>query len=322
MQRSHRGLLFGRRILAALLTLVAISAITFLATSIKSPEQVARSALGRNAPVEQVTAFVAAHDLDAPLPERYARWVKNFVQGDWGNSVITERPIQQELAPRLGRTLLLVGAAFLVVAPASIALGGFLAQRGSHRVNVGANSLLMIMHAFPEFVIGVGVILVASVLLGALPPESGTALAFGTPLQQTQAYVLPVLTLVLVALPFLVRLTSASAREGLVAAHTAAARLRGLRRRTVVWDHGIRSAAGPIVHATGLTLIHLLGGTIVVENLFGFPGIGQALVTAVGTGDTVAVQAIAVVTAALFVAVSTLTDLLARTINPRLRGTT
>ncbi|MGH3696944.1 MAG: ABC transporter permease [Pseudonocardiaceae bacterium] len=309
-----------RQLVAALLTVLAMSVVTFLATNIKSPQDVARGALGRHATSEQITAFVAAHDLTAALPVRYTRWLGDFVQGDWGTSVVTDRPIQPELVPRLARTVLLVGLSFLVVVPLSIAMGGYLAQRWGSRRDIAATSGLMVLSALPEFVVGVGAILLFSVLIGVLPPESGTAIAFGTPEAKTAAYLLPALTLVLVAAPFLTRLTRASAREGLTAPHTRAATLRGLPRRIVIWDYGMRSCAVPIVSATGLTLIHLLGSTIVVENLFGFPGLGQALVSAVGTGDTVAVQAIAVLTAALFVAISLLTDLLATLFNPQLRS--
>lgn len=311
-----------RRLAAALLTVLAVSVVTFLATNIKSPQDVARSALGRHATTQQITSFVAAHDLAAPLPVRYVRWLGDFMQGDWGTSVVTDRPIQPELEPRLGRTVLLAGLSFLVVVPLSIGLGGYLAQRWGSRLDVAATSGLMTLSALPEFVVGVGAILIFSVLLGVLPPESGTAIAFGAPGAQLEAYLLPALTLVLVAAPFLVRLTRASAREGLTAVHTRTASLRGLPRRTVVWDYGMRAAAVPIVNATGLTLVHLLGGTIIVENLFGFPGLGQALVSAVATGDTISVQAIAVLTATLFVAISLLTDLVATLVNPRLRGVT
>jgi peptide/nickel transport system permease protein len=316
---ARTGVKVLRQLAAALLTVLAVSAVTFLATNIKSPEDVARSTLGRNAAPEQITAFVAANDLAAPQPERYGRWLGDFVQGDWGTSVVTDQPIAPELAPRIGRTLLLAGVSFLVVVPLGIALGGYLAWRWGSRSDVAATSGLTMLSALPEFVVGLGAILVFSVVLGVLPPESSTAIAFGTPQAQAQAYVLPALTMVLVAAPFLVRLTRASARESLTATPTRAATLRGLGRRVVFWDYGMRGAAVPILNATGLTLVHLLGGTIVVENLFGFPGLGQALVTAVGTGDTVAVQAIAVVTASLFIAASLLTDLLATVFNPRLR---
>jgi peptide/nickel transport system permease protein len=316
------GVAVIRQLTAALLTMLAVSAVTFLATNIKTPQDVARSTLGRQAAPEQITAFVAAHHLAAAVPVRYVSWLGAFVQGDWGTSAVTDRPIQPELVPRIGRTVLLVGLSFLVVVPLSIALGGHLAARWGTRLDVAASSGLMMLRAFPEFVVGVSAILIFSVLLPFLPPESGTAISFGTPGKKAEAYLLPVLTLVLVAAPFLVRLTRASARESLSAAHTHAATLRGLPRRTVFWDYGMRACAVPVVNATGLTLVHLLGGTIVVENLFGFPGLGQALVSAVGTGDTVAVQAIAVVTAALFVAASLLTDLLATLFNPRLRGAT
>jgi peptide/nickel transport system permease protein len=97
-----------RQLVAAVLTVLAVSVVTFLATNIKSPQDVARSALGRHASAEQITAFVAAHNLTAPLLVRYTRWLGDFIQGDWGTSVVTDRPIQPELVPRLGRTILLV----------------------------------------------------------------------------------------------------------------------------------------------------------------------------------------------------------------------
>lgn len=214
-----------RQLVAAVLTVLAVSVVTFLATNIKSPQDVARAALGRHATPEQITAFVAAHDLAAPLPARYAKWLGDLVQGDWGTSVVTDRPIQPELMPRLGRTLLLAGLSFLVVVPLSIALGGYLAARWGTRLDVAATSGLTMLLAFPEFVVGVGAIRLFSVLLGILPPESATAIAFGTPGAKAGAYVLPALTPALVAAPFLVRLTRASAREGLTAHSMSAASL-------------------------------------------------------------------------------------------------
>jgi len=310
----------ARQLAGVLITLIAVSALTFLATSFKSPDDVARASLGRRAAPEQIDAFVRTHGLDAPLAQRYGRWVSHFLHGDWGRSVRTDRPIKPELMPRLVRTLLLVAIAFVVVVPLGIAIGGAVAQRWGSRSDVAATSGLMVLSAFPEFVVGVGAIVVFSVWLGWLPPESTTGLAFGSAGEQARAYLLPAITLVLVAAPFLVRLTVASMRDALVAPHTRAATFRGLSPRTVVWDYAMRSAAVPIVNAAGLTLVHLLGGTLVVENVLGFPGIGQALVSAVGSGDIAAVQAIAVITAALFVGVSLVTDLLAGVFNPRLRS--
>ncbi|MEO7195317.1 MAG: ABC transporter permease [Pseudonocardiaceae bacterium] len=190
---------------AALLSVFAVSVVTFLATNITSPRDVARGVLGRDATAGQITAFVAAHDLAAPVPVRYVRWLGDFVRGDWGTSVVTDRPIQPELVARLSRTVLLAGVSFLVVVPVSIALGGYLAARWGSRLDVAVTSGLMTLGASPEFVVGVGAILVFSVLLGVLPPESGTAIAFGTPVAIAQAYLLPALTLALVAAPFLTR---------------------------------------------------------------------------------------------------------------------
>src|ERR671937_212067 len=113
-----------------------------------------------------------------------------------------------------------------------------------------------------------------AVTLGWLPVDS-TAISFGTPTEQAKAYVLPALTLVLAMVPHIARV---SAREAFGAPFVQAAVLRGLSRRTVTWDHGMRNAAVPLVNAVAINIVYLLSGVIVVENVFAFPGIGQALV--------------------------------------------
>lgn len=312
----------ARHLAVALATLLAASAVTFAATSIKSPHAIATDALGRTAAPAQIHAFVVRHQLDKPLPERYVRWLGHFARGDWGRSITTDEPVRPDLVRRLRRTVTLAAISLLLVLPISIALGGFLAQRWGSRLDLGATVGMTVMRAFPDFVLGVGAIMIFAVVLGWLPPESGTAIAFGDFAQKAKAYVLPAITLVLVTMPYMVRMTRASARDALVAPHTRAAALRGLPRRTVVWDHAMRTAALPIVNAAGLTLVHLLSGVIVIENVFSFPGMGQALVTAVSRGDTISVEAIAVVMAAMFIAISLVTDLLAVFFNPRLRSAT
>jgi peptide/nickel transport system permease protein len=312
----------ARYVAVALVTLLAVSAVTFAAASIKSPQAIAIEVLGRQTDQAQIDAFVKRHELDAPLPQRYVDWLADFAHGDWGRSITTDQPVRPELMPRLGRTLMLAAVSLLLVLPTSIALGALLAQRWGSRFDLGSTVGLTVMRAFPDFVLGVGVIMLFAVVLGWLPPESGTAIAFGSFTDKAKAYVLPAVTLVLVTMPYMVRMTRASARDALRAPHTRAAVLRGLPRRTVVWDHAMRTAALPIVSAAGLTLVHLLSGVIVIENVFGFPGIGQALVTAVGRGDTTSVEAIAVVMAAMFIAISLAADLLAVVFNPRLRSAT
>jgi peptide/nickel transport system permease protein len=124
---------------------------------------------------------------------------------------------------------------------------------------------------------------------------------------------------VLAMVPHIARIARVSAREAFGAPFVQAAVLRGLSRRSVTWDHGMRNAAVPLVNAVAINIVYLLSGVIVVENVFAFPGIGQALVQAIGAGDVITVQAIALVMGAMFIAISLGADLLAVYFNPRLR---
>jgi peptide/nickel transport system permease protein len=309
----------ARQLGSALLTLLAISIVTFGATNVKSPREVAQNALGRETTPEQLQAYVEANDLDAPLVQRYVNWLGDFVRGDWGVSPVTQRDVRDDAIPRFEKTLLLSLVALAVALPLSVAVGVFLARRGGGWLDLSSLIGTVIVAALPEFVVGIGLIMLFAVTLGWLPVDS-TALGFGTTTDKAKAYILPALTLVLAMAPYIIRIARAAAREALASPSTQAALLRGLPRRTVVWDHAMRNAAVPLVNAVAINLVYLLSGVIVVENVFAFPGIGQALVQAINQGDVLTVQAIALVMGAMFIVISVLADLLVVYFNPRLRG--
>ena len=308
-----------RQLGAALLTLFVISIVTFAATSIKDPVEVARGALGREATDEQLQAYVAENDLDEPMYVRYANWLGDFVRGDWGTSPVTGREVKDDIMPRLERTLILSIVSLLVALPISIVLGLYMARRVGTWQDLSLLIGTVVFAALPEFVVGIGLLMLFAVQLGWLPVDS-TALQFGTTTERAKAYVLPALTLVIAMVPYIARIARGAARESLAAPYTQAALLRGLPRRTVVWDHAMRNASVPLVNAVAINLVYLLSGVIVVENVFAFPGIGQLLVQAIGGGDTITVQAIALVMGAMFIAISLAADLLVVYFNPRLKA--
>ena len=307
-----------RQLGVALLTLLVISIVTFAATNYKSPEDIARQALGREAAKVQLDAYLKEHGLDRPIYERYASWLGDFVRGDFGTSVVTDRPVREDITPRFKRTFLLSLVALAVALPVSVALGVFMARRIGRWSDFTLLIGTVILAAMPEFVVGIGLLMLFAVQLGWLPVDS-SAISFGTPIEQAKAYVLPALTLVLAMVPHIARIARVSAREAFGAPFVQAAVLRGLSRRRVTWDHGMRNAAVPLVSAVAINIVYLLSGVIVVENVFAFPGIGQALVQAIGGGDVITVQAIAIVMGAMFIAISFAADLLAIYFNPRLR---
>jgi peptide/nickel transport system permease protein len=309
-----------RHVVAGLVTLFVISLITFFGTSLKSPEELAKASLGRYITPAQAQAFIETNHLDRPVVVRYVDWLGNVVTGDFGTSYITHRPVSVDVGPRLKRTVLLTLLTLLVAVPVGVAFGVHSARRWGTRGDVAANALAVIVSAFPEFVIGLLLLVVLAVDLKVLPVDSGQGLAFGSFGQQAKAYVLPALTLVIASVPFIMRNTRVAVREALAAPYTRAAVLHGVPRRRVVWHHAARNAASPILNAVAINVIYLLAGVIVVENVFDFPGLGQDLVAAVGSGDTVTVQAVAMLLGAIFVVVSFGTDALATALNPGTRG--
>jgi peptide/nickel transport system permease protein len=194
-----------------------------------------------------------------------------------------------------------------------------MARRWSSPQDISLGFLLVVINAMPEFVIGIALLIIFTIVLKLLPPDS-SGLAFGGIVSPVSAYVLPVLTLVVVSIPYIARVTRAAAREALAAPYTRSAVLRGLGKRAVIWDHAMRSAAPAVVNAVAINAVYLIGGVIVVENLFSFPGLGQGLVTAISNSDVVTVEAIALLMGALFIAINLFADMLVIYFNPRLKG--
>ena len=309
----------GRQVGWAVLTLFLVSIITFAAINFQPGTDTARRVLGQEATQEQVVAFAEAHGLNGPVPARYVTWLTGFVRGDWGLSVATDRPVKGDIQPRFVRTLVLALLALLSGIPLGVGVGVFAALRLGSRVDLWLTTGTVILAAIPEFVIGIALLLVFAVQL-RLVPVGSAAISFGSFWEAAQAYILPALTLVLAMLPHFARITRASVRDALSAQYVQAAVLRGLSRNRVIWNHVIRNAASPIITVIGLNAIFLLGGVIVVENVFGFPGIGQELIEAIGENDGPTVEAIVMVMGALFIGISLIADLLALYFNPRLRG--
>ncbi len=317
---SERAWRLSRQLAFAVVTILFISLVIFLAVNLnQSPRDVALQAIGKGASPSALAAYVKSHHLADPVLLRYIHWLRDFVAGNWGVSAVTRSAVRPLVAPRLLRTFLLAAVAMVIALPVSLGLGVALARRYGSRADVSVNLGLVVLSAMPEFVVGVLVLLVLSVWLGILPPNSA-ALAFGGAGQKVQAFVLPTLTLVLVSVPYLTRVTRVAAREALLSGYARAATLRGVSRRSVTWRHAMRNAAVPIANAIALNFIYLLGGVIVVENLFGFPGAGAALVEAIGNGDVITVEAIGLVMALAFVGVSMITDLLVIYFNPKLKA--
>jgi peptide/nickel transport system permease protein len=305
------------RALLALLTLVVISVVTFAATSV-IPGNPARVALGKFATPEQLEAYREQQHLDDPVVDRFLAWSSDFVRGDWGNSLQTRQPVKDEVLPRLWRTLILALSAMAIAVAFAYALGVYAALRSGKSVDVAVSVSALVVNSLPEFVVGLLVLIVLGVWLGVLPVESSAA-ALDSGLDAAYAYVLPVLTLAIVLTPYIARMVRVNVRETLSQPFVRSAVLRGVPRRRVLWQHVVPNASLPVVNVIALSLAELVGGVVVIESVFGFPGVGKLLVDSVGGQDLPTVQALALVIGLGFITLNLLADSIVLALNPRAR---
>jgi len=310
-----------RAVAGAVITLSILSVLIFLAMNFHSGEDFARNVLGHAATPEQVHAYAVSHHLDDPLPQRYALWISGFVRGDWGVSWLTGFPVGPDILQRLPRTMLLAGLALPLGSLIGIGLGAFAAVRIGTRSDLAITLATAVLAGLPTFVVAIALLLAFAVTFQVVPLGS-FALAYGTPDQVAEAFILPTVTLALAMVPQTARITRAAVRDVLSAPYVQTAVLRGLPFRKVLWTHAVRNAVGPIANIVGLEAIELLAGVIVVENVFSFPGIGQALLTAVSAGDVQSVETIVMIMGIMFVSIMLITDLVVMYFNPRLRTST
>jgi peptide/nickel transport system permease protein len=320
-RRLPRLRTIGRQIVSGLLTLFVISIVAFGMMSVRGPSQIAHEKFGNQITPEQVDAFAHEYGLDAPVYERYGKWLWDFAHGDMGTSFVTDVAVSDNVIPRFERTLILSLVSLLIALPISIVLGVFQARRLGSWSDLSLLTGSVVVAALPEFVVGIGLLYLFAVKLGWVPVDSATALTFASSFgDQAKAYILPAVTLVLAIVPYVARIARGSVREALGAPYTQAAVLRGLSPRTVIWDHAMRNAGVPLVNAVAINIVYLLSGVIVVEWVFAFPGIGQGLVQATSTSDAFNVEAIALLMGAMFIGVSLAADLLVAYLNPRLKA--
>jgi peptide/nickel transport system permease protein len=306
-----------RYILPRIFTIFAISVVTFAATNAIGVD-VARRTLGKEASPQQLADFRHRYGLDRPILDQYFVWLRHFVTGDWGTSPVSGLPVIHGVVSRMELTLILALLALAVSIPVSIALGVFMAKRLGSSMDLTLSVGTLVLAGSPIFVIGILMEYVFSVRLGWTPIDS-SALAFGSWGAQTQAFVLPSIVLALSLVPHFSRTTRAAFRGTLSSQYAQAAALRGLRSVTITWRYLMPNAAAPIVNVVALEAMWLVGGVVLVENVFGFPGLGSLLVSAIQTGDLITVQAVVLVTGIMFVLISLFADLAVLALNPRLR---
>ena len=324
LRRSHPIARFlARRVAAAIATLLVVSMLVFAGTEVL-PGDAATAVLGKTATPAQVAQLRKDMGLERSIPVRYADWLTGFVQGDLGDSAAgyaagAPLPIWAQVRPRLVASLWLAGLTALLMIPLSLLLGVVAARHAGRPLDVAISITSLAIISLPEFVIGSLLILLLFSWLDALPPVA--LLDPGeSPLSHLRLLVLPVLTLLGATLAASVRMTRAGMIQALRAEFVEMARLNGFPERRVVWRHALRNALAPSVQVFAQNLQYLIGGVIVVEYLFGYPGLGKELVDSVAIRDVRAVQSIALLISVAVVGLNVIADLLVVLLVPRLRA--
>lgn len=301
-----------------ILSLLAISLLVFLIT-VAIPGDPARAILGKDATAAQIEAFRQIHGLDRSLVTQYLGMIGNALHGNFGISYAADQPVSDLIAPRLGRTLVLVVLGWLAATLIAVPIGLAAGRRRGKRSDLATSLATLALGALPEFVIAILLILIFAIWLGVLPVDSSEAGFVSNPLDAASAYVLPGLTVAMTIIPYVTRLTRANTQDTVAEPYVRSAVLRGISGWRLTSRHILPNAAPPVVTVLALQFVGSIGGIVVTETVFGFPGLGQLLIQSVGSRDLPVVQAIALILGAFFVVVNILADLVVVVITPRLR---
>jgi len=308
----------ARRLALGLLTLLCVSILIFALTHVL-PSDPARAVIGQFAEPAQIAAVRKELGLDKSVPAQYVAWIGDAIRGDLGSSYQAKEPVTSLIGDRLLNSLTLLALVALFALPISIALGILAAKNREKGFDHAISMTTMWVSGLPEFVIGIALtLLIGGTVLDLFPSVNVTAPG-ESPLAHPDGLVLPVATLVLAVVPYLTRLVRASMIEAMDSSYVEMAHLKGVPGKYVLRRHAFRNAMVPMIQATGHTLIYLLGNVVVVEFLFNYPGLGQALANAVSSRDLPMIQGIALVFGAMFVLFNIIADMLTVYASPRLR---
>ncbi len=307
----------SKRLAIALLTLVIVSFAVFFATELL-PGDVAQILLGQAATPEAVAGLREAMGLNEPAFHRFLFWLVGLTHGDLGISYANNMPIAELIHGRLTNSLKLAGVTTLVSVPVSLFLGIGAAMWRNSPFDRIISVLTISVISVPEFMVATLSVLIFAVWLDWLP-----ALSFGADVgsfsDMLRAYAMPVITLSFVVSAQMIRMTRAAVIETINTPYVEMALLKGASRTRMVLVHALPNALGPIANAVALSLSYLVGGVIIVETIFNYPGVAKLMVDAVSTRDLPLIQSCAMIFCISYLSLITLADLIAILSNPRLR---
>ena len=296
--------------------IVAISGATILTFAVMdlapgdSAELIAFARYGEELTAEQIEQVRVAERLDAAVPVRYVRWLAHVTRGDWGRSLTTGESVALEISQRLPATVQLAAASILIALLIGLSAGIISATRQNSIADAASRVGAMLGVAVPNFWLALLLILFFSLTLGWLP-------SFGH--GGVRHLILPALTLGTGMAALLTRMMRSSLVEVLGQDYIRTARGKGLSEKAVIYRHALKNALIPVVTVAGLQFGRLLEGAVVVESIFGWPGLGRLLVESIFTRDFAMIQGCILVLAALVAFINLLVDMSYAWLDPRIR---
>jgi peptide/nickel transport system permease protein len=308
--------LIGQRLAIGLLVLWIVSLIIFGGLELL-PGDLAQEILGQSATEENLAAFRKELGLDQPMHTRYLGWLGGIVKGDFGTSLANKREISELIGVRFANTMFLAFLAAIISVPIALTLGILAALYRNSIYDRLVNILTLSSISFPEFFIAYILIYIFSVTLGIFPSLANVS--SDTPLwERIYACLLPALTLTLVVVAHMMRMTRAAIINLLASPYIEMANLKGLKKSRVILHHALPNALAPIINVVVINLAYLIVGVVIVEVVFVYPGLGQLIVDSVQKRDMPVVQACSLIFAATYVLLNLTADILSIVTNPRM----
>lgn len=296
------------RLLLGLITLFGVSIIIFVAARLSG--DVAVLMAPTNAPPEVLESFRAAYGLDKPIPIQYLIFIRDALKGDFGTSILYDRPVMEIIAGRFPATLTLGLSSFILGNILGVFLGIVSAISRGKYLDWGTTTFSLLGQAIPGFWLAIMLMIIFSVKLGWLPTSGMGGI---------EHLILPVVSTSWFSTAFVLRITRSSMLDVLDSEYIKMARIKGVPEWSVILKHGLRNSLIPVVTMMGMQLAMLLGGLVFTETVFNWPGIGRLMVNSIGSLDYPMIQAITLILSTSVVLINLLVDLLFVVIDPRIK---
>jgi len=306
------------RIFLSLLTLLIVSIVIFAIIEVL-PGDVASRILGRDATPQAIAIMREKLHLSDPAVVRYVHWLGGILQGDFGSALTSSRPIADILAPRIFNTLLLSIYAFLIYIPLALIPALIQAAQRDRQVDHAISVVNLVFLSIPDFLLGTLLLIGFSVMIPLLPAISQVDDG-SSALRYLRAMTLPAVTLAIAMAIAAVRMLRDNLIEVLDSEYVRMAELKGLPARAVLLRHALPNALVPTLNVTAINLGYLVGGVVIVEKVFSFPGFGSLLVDSLQLRDVPLIEATVLIAAAVYVGANLVADMGAILLNPRLRA--